>query len=50
MADMMESHESQMVFAREVTAQRVTADERSMRRFAKIVEKHDSNQYGENSQ
>ncbi len=46
MADMMESHEDHMVFAREVLAQKAKADERFMRRFAKIVEKHDSNQYG----
>ena len=46
MADMLESHEDHMVFAREVLAQKAKADERFMRRFAKIVEKHDKNLYG----
>lgn len=46
MAEMMESHEDHMVFAREVLAQKARADERFVRRFQKIVEKHDSNQYG----
>ncbi|WP_281980981.1 hypothetical protein [Thalassorhabdomicrobium marinisediminis] len=46
MADMLEAHEDHMVFAREVLEQKAKADERFMRRFAKIVEKHDSNQYG----
>lgn len=47
MADMLEAHEDHMVFARDVLEQKARADERFMRRFAKIVEKHDSNQYGE---
>jgi len=46
MAEMMEAHEDHMVFAREVLEQKAKADDRFMRRFAKIVEKHDSNQYG----
>lgn len=46
MADMLEAHGDHMVFAREVLEQKAKADERFMRRFAKIVEKHDSNQYG----
>ena len=46
MADMLEAHEDHMVFAREVLEQKAKADERFIRRFAKIVEKHDSNQYG----
>ena len=46
MAEMMEAHEDHMVFAREVLEQKAKADERFMRRFAKIVEKHDSNEYG----
>ena len=46
MADMLEAHEDHMVFAREVLEQKAKADERFVRRFAKIVEKHDSNQYG----
>ncbi len=47
MADMMEAHEDHMVFAREVLEQKAKADERFIRRFQKIVEKHDSNQYGD---
>ncbi|MCW1950420.1 MAG: hypothetical protein KIH44_003515 [Octadecabacter sp.] len=46
MAEMMEAHEDHMVFAREVLEQKAKADERFMRRFQKIVEKHDSNEYG----
>jgi len=46
MAEMMESHEDHMVFAREVLAQKAKADERFARRFAEIVEKHDKNLYG----
>ncbi len=46
MADMLEDHEDHMVFAREVLEQKAKADERFIRRFQKIVEKHDSNLYG----
>ena len=46
MAEMMEAHEDHMVFARDVLEQKAKADERFARRFAKIIEKHDSNQYG----
>ena len=46
MAEMMEKHEAHMVFAREVLEQKAKADERFMRRFEKIVEKHDKNIYG----
>ncbi len=46
MAEMMEKHEDHMVFAREVLEQKAKADERFMRRFEKIVEKHDKNLYG----
>ena len=46
MAEMMERHEDHMVFAREVLEQKAKADERFMRRFEKIVEKHDKNIYG----
>lgn len=46
MADMLEAHGDQMVFAREVLEQKAKADERFARRFAAIVEKHDSNAYG----
>jgi chromosome segregation ATPase len=47
MADMLEAHEEHMVFAREVLEAKAKADERFMRRFAKIVEKHDKNLYGQ---
>ncbi len=47
MAEMMERHESDMVFARKVLEQKAKADERSARRFAAIVEEHDKNLYGE---
>ena len=46
MADMLEAHEGQMVFARKVLEEKAKADERFVRRFQKIVEKHDSNAYG----
>ena len=46
MAEMMEAHEGHMVFARDVLEQKAKADERFARRFQKIIEKHDSNQYG----
>jgi len=46
MADMMESHEDHMVFARKVLEQKAKADERFARRFQSIVEKHDKNLYG----
>jgi chromosome segregation ATPase len=46
MADMLEAHEDHMVFARDVLAQKAKADERFVRRFQQIVDKHDSNQYG----
>lgn len=46
MAEMMEAHEDHMVFARDVLEQKAKADERFARRFQKILEKHDSNQYG----
>ena len=49
MADMLESHEDNMVFARDVLEAKAKADERFMRRFAAIVEKHDKNLYGENA-
>lgn len=47
MADMLESHEDHMVFARKVLEAKAKADERFARRFAAIVEKHDKNRYGE---
>ena len=47
MADMMEAHEDQMVFARDVLEAKAKADERFARRFQAIVEKHDKNLYGQ---
>jgi len=47
MADMMERHEGDMVFARKVLEDKAKADERFARRFQAIVEKHDKNLYGE---
>ncbi len=46
MAEMLEAHEDQMVFARKVLEQKAKADERFARRFQQIVEKHDKNLYG----
>lgn len=49
MAEMMEAHEDDIVFARKVLEEKAKADERFARRFEKIVEKHDANAYGEAS-
>jgi len=49
MAEMMESHEEHIIFARKVLEEKVKADERFARRFEAIVEKHDSNAYGESA-
>ncbi|MEZ5887269.1 MAG: hypothetical protein R3D56_10365 [Paracoccaceae bacterium] len=46
MADMLERHEGDMVFARKVLEEKAKADERFARRFQAIVEKHDKNLYG----
>ena len=46
MADMLEAHEDQMVFSKEVMDAKARADERFMRRFQAIAEKHDKNLYG----
>ncbi|MEM8579390.1 MAG: hypothetical protein AAGF60_16190 [Pseudomonadota bacterium] len=46
MADMLEAHEGQMVFARDVLEAKAKADERFARRFEEIVKKHDSSAYG----
>lgn len=46
MADMLESHEDNMVFAAEVQAEKRKADERFSRRFGEIMEKHDAGNYG----
>ncbi|NOX41586.1 MAG: hypothetical protein GXP05_14070 [Alphaproteobacteria bacterium] len=46
MADMMEGHEDNMVFARKVLEEKAKSDARFVRRFEKIVQKHDKNLYG----
>ncbi|GAA6188218.1 hypothetical protein [Litorivita sp. NS0012-18] len=46
MADMLEGHADNMVFARQVLEAKAKADERFARRFEKIVEQHDKNLYG----
>ncbi|MFD2174399.1 hypothetical protein [Rhodobacter lacus] len=46
MAEMLEAHGDQMVFARKVLEDKAKADARFARRFAAIVEKHDKNLYG----
>ena len=46
MAEMMEAHEGNMVFARKILEEKAKSDERFARRFAAIVEKHDKNLYG----
>ena len=47
MAEMMESHEDHMIYARKVLEEKAKADERFARRFEKIVQMHDKNAYGE---
>ncbi|MEO0937630.1 MAG: hypothetical protein AAFY38_05705 [Pseudomonadota bacterium] len=46
MADMLEAHEDQMVFAKEVLEAKAKADERFARRFEEVVRKHDAGAYG----
>ena len=46
-ADMMEGHEDNIVFARKVLEEKAKADERFARRFSEVVKKHDANLYGE---
>ena len=46
MADMLEAHEDQMVFAKEVLEAKAKADERFARRFEEVVKKHDAAAYG----
>lgn len=46
MAEMMESHDDHIIFARKVLEEKAKADERFARRFEKILEKHDKNTYG----
>ena len=45
MAEMLESHDEHIVFARKVLEEKAKADERFARRFEKILEKHDKNAY-----
>ncbi len=45
MAEMMEAHDDQIIFARKVLEEKAKADERFARRFEKIIEKHNSNAY-----
>lgn len=47
MAEMMEKHEDQMVFARKVLEEKAKSDERFARRFGELLEKHDKNLYGD---
>ena len=49
MAEMMESHEDHVVFARKVLEEKAKSDERFARRFAAIIAKHDKNLYGQGS-
>ncbi len=49
MAEMMEAHEDQMVFARKVLEEKAKSDERFARRFGDLMEKHDKNLYGNTS-
>lgn len=46
MADMMEAHEGQMVFGEKIQAEKAKSDARFERRFAAIIAKHDSGNYG----
>ncbi len=46
MADMMEKHEDEIVFARRVLEEKAKSDERFARRFARLIEQHDKNRYG----
>ncbi len=45
MADMLESHEDNMVFARKVLEEKQKSDERFARRFEEVIKKHDNNLY-----
>ena len=45
MAEMLESHDEHIVFARKVLEEKAKADERFARRFEEIVKKHDANAY-----
>ena len=47
MAEMMESHEDHILYARKVLEEKAKADERFARRFEKIIEMHDKNAYGQ---
>jgi len=45
LAEMLEAHTSNMAAAKDIQAKKVKADERFMRRFAKVVEEHNRGQY-----
>jgi predicted nucleic acid-binding Zn-ribbon protein len=45
MAEMLESHDEHIIFARKVLEEKAKADERFARRFEEIVKKHDANAY-----
>ena len=45
LADMLEAHADNMTAAKEIQAQKLKADERFMRRFAKVMEEHDRGTY-----
>lgn len=45
MAEMLESHDQHIVFARKVLEEKAKADERFARRFSVILEKHEKNAY-----
>lgn len=46
MADMLEAHEGNMVFAQKIQDEKRKADDRFSRRFGEIMDKHDSGHYG----
>lgn len=45
LAEMLEAHAGQMADAKEIQAKKAKADERFMRRFAKVIEEHNRGQY-----
>jgi len=46
MADMMESHDGNMLVAKKVQEEKAKADDRFERRFGEIMKKHDAGEYG----
>jgi hypothetical protein len=45
LAEMLEAHTDNMAAAKDIQAKKVKADERFMRRFAKVIEEHNRGQY-----